>query len=290
MKFVIGAAQLGTNYGLFNKTKFNKKEFIKIEQKILKSKISFIDTAPSYGNSERLIGKSRLKKLNIITKIKIKNDDIKNIQKQINHSFSKSLSRLKLNKIYGLLIHDLNDLLGANGKEVLTNLKILKKKGLVKKIGISVYTSRDLDRILKFWTPDIVQLPLNLFDQRMLDSGWINRLNKRKIKIFVRSCFLQGMLIGNYKLLKLGKKNKELLIKFSDWCKKNNISRLRACLDFIRQFKAINFAVIGFDNLDQMNEIIDILKQKKKKIPKIFKCNDTKLIDPRKWNYNLKIF
>ena len=51
MKLVIGSAQLGMNYGLFNNKKIDHKEFKKIENLVLKSKINFIDTAISYGDS-----------------------------------------------------------------------------------------------------------------------------------------------------------------------------------------------------------------------------------------------
>ena len=78
MKLVIGSAQLGINYGLFDNKKIDHKEFKKIEKLVLKSKINFIDTAISYGDSENIIGRSKLKNLNIITKIKLPSK--KNIQ------------------------------------------------------------------------------------------------------------------------------------------------------------------------------------------------------------------
>ena len=71
MKLVIGTAQLGMNYGVFNNKKVNPKDFRKIQRLVLKSKIHFIDTAPSYGDSEKIIGNSKLRNLNIITKIRI---------------------------------------------------------------------------------------------------------------------------------------------------------------------------------------------------------------------------
>jgi aryl-alcohol dehydrogenase-like predicted oxidoreductase len=81
MKLVIGSAQLGMNYGLFNNKKISAKEFKKIEKLVLKSKINFIDTAASYGDSENIIGNSKLRNLHIITKIRLpkkKNIYIKN--------------------------------------------------------------------------------------------------------------------------------------------------------------------------------------------------------------------
>ena len=97
MKLVIGSAQLGMNYGLFNNKKINRKEFKKIEKLVLRSNINFIDTATGYGNSENIIGNSRLKKLHIITKIKLPRK--KNIH--IRNWVSKEISRLLIiNLIY----------------------------------------------------------------------------------------------------------------------------------------------------------------------------------------------
>ena len=161
MKLVIGSAQLGMNYGLFNNKKISLKEFKKIEKLVLKSKINFIDTATSYGGSESIIGNSKLKKLNIITKIRLpaeKNIYIKNwALKEI----SKSLSKLKIKKIYGVLIHNYKDLLGKYGKNFLLSLQELKRKKIIKKIGISAYDPLEIKKILKFWKPDLIQIPLN---------------------------------------------------------------------------------------------------------------------------------
>ena len=119
MKLVIGSAQLGMNYGLFNNKKINFKEFKKIEKLVLKSKINFIDTATSYGDSEKIIGNSRLKKLHIITKIKLPNKKSIDVKNWLLREISKSLSKLKTKKIYGILIHNYRDLLGKYGKKYL---------------------------------------------------------------------------------------------------------------------------------------------------------------------------
>ena len=57
MKLVIGSAQMGMPYGLFNKKKIRSSEIVKISKLAKKSKINFIDTAIGYGDSEKIIGK-----------------------------------------------------------------------------------------------------------------------------------------------------------------------------------------------------------------------------------------
>ena len=130
MKLVIGSAQLGMKYGLFNNKPISRKEFKKIEKLVFKSNINFIDTAISYCDSENIIGNSKLKNLNIITKIKLPEKKDIYIKDWVSKEISKSLNRLKIKNIYGVLIHDYRDLLGKHGKIYLLSLQELKKKKL----------------------------------------------------------------------------------------------------------------------------------------------------------------
>ena len=228
MKLVMGSAQLGMNYGLFNNKKISRKEFKKIEKLVINSKIKFIDTAIRYGESENIIGSSKLKNLNIITKIKIPNKKNIHIKNWALKEISKSLIKLKINKIYGVLIHDYKDLLGKHGKNYLLSLQELKRKKIIKKIGISVYEPQEIKKIWKFWKPDLIQVPLNPLDNRILDSGWVDILKKFKVKIFARSVFLQGLLINENRSLRINKNEKIILNKFRNWCYKNNVSLLQA--------------------------------------------------------------
>jgi aryl-alcohol dehydrogenase-like predicted oxidoreductase len=284
MKLVIGSAQLGMNYGLFHNRKINHKEFKKIEKIILKSKINFIDTAISYGDSENIIGSSKLKNLHIITKIKLPSKKNIQVRDWTLKEISKSLYKLKIKKIYGVLIHDYKDLLGKFGKDYLLSLQELKKKKIIKKIGISIYDSHEIQKIWKFWKPDLIQVPFNPLDNRILDSGWVDVFRKFKVKIFARSVFLQGLLINEDNSFIVNKNYLILLNKFKNWCYKNNISLLQACIHFVKQFKKIDYLVVGFNNYNQLKEIIDVFKNKQIIIPRNFSTNKKNLIDPRKWN------
>lgn len=285
MKIVLGAAQIGMNYGLFNNKKISKSQFKKIEKKIFSSGyIKYIDTANTYGKSEKIIGSSKLKNLKIITKVSLPKKKIKDVEIFIGKKIKKTLNNLNKKKIYGILFHNSNDLLKSEGKLLLKYLLVLKKKKIIKKIGISIYSPLELNKIWKFWKPDIVQAPLNILDNRIINSGWINILVKNKVKIFARSCFLKGLLLSDYNKLKISKSSKFLLNKFNNWCLANNISKVKACLDFVRQFTKIEFVVLGFNNYNQLLEVINIFKEKRKKIPRKFSSNNLSLIDPRKWN------
>ena len=95
---------------------------------------------------------------------------------------------------------------------------------------------------------------------------------------------MQGLLINEDSFLRISKSHKVILNKFRNWCYKNNISLLQACLHFIKQFKKIDYLVVGFNNYNQLKEIVDVFKKKLIIIPKKFSTNKINLIDPRKWN------
>ena len=59
---------------------------------------------------------------------------------------------------------------------------------------------------------------------------------------------------------KINKNYKIILNKFRNLCYNNNISLLQACLHFIKQFKKIDYLVVGFEDCNQLREIINDFK------------------------------
>ena len=74
-------------------------------------------------------------------------------------------------------------------------LRIAQDKGYVENIGFSIYAPEILDDLTKALWPDIIQAPLNVFDQRISLSGWLDRLVDGGVEIHTRSAFLQGLLL-----------------------------------------------------------------------------------------------
>ena len=100
------------------------------------------------------------------------------------------MAKNSIKKIYAILIHDpVLPLYQKKWKIIHKELKKFKKKGLINKIGISVYNRYELDNILKIFTPDIVQFPLNVFDQSFNDKNYLKSLKQKKIELHARSIF-----------------------------------------------------------------------------------------------------
>ena len=285
-KIIIGSANVNVSYGL-KKNKISGNKFKKLLNFAKTKKLRIIDTSPSYGDAEKVIG-SINKNFQIITKktkisFSIKN---KNIEKWILNKLNSSQNNLKLKKIHGILIQDAKTLLTHRGKKIYYIIKKLKKLGIIKKIGISIYDFRILTKIIEKFKIDFIQAPFNILDQRLLHNKLNLKIKKKGIKIHARSIFLQGLLTE--KNIKLPKKNsaelKKILSQWNDWTKKNNIDPLHACLEFILINKNIDKFVIGFNNLDQLKQVVNYKKKNINFSNFRIKIKNPNILDPRKWN------
>ena len=235
----------------------------------------------NYGESEKIIGNLKINK-KVITKIKLPKKKPKDLKKWFEEKLKKSLKKLKVKSLYGLLIHDTSDILGKN-KEFLNILLDCQKKRLISKLGVSVYEVVEIKDILKFWKPEIIQMPVNIFDHRFLNKNFLYKLKKLNIELHARSCFLQGVLLE--KKIRIGNfKSKEIFSAFSNWCQKKKLSKLEACIHFVKKISQIDYLIVGFDNSSHLKEIISSFNKKLIFVPDDFKSNEKNLIDPRKWN------
>ena len=285
-KISIGSVQFGLDYGINNKKGIMPVQEIKsILEYSYNLGIRNIDTASVYGKSQQVLGKCDISKWNITTKISpIKKKE--NISENIYSEISKSLDYLKIDSVFSVLVHDSMQLLDPDlGNDIFRALELIKKKGLTKKIGISIYDPILLNKIInKYKTIDIVQAPLNILDRRLFLSGWINKLKKLDIEIQVRSIFLQGLLLMSYED-QVSKFSKwiHLWEIWNNWLSRSNISSLEACLNYASSIKQIDNIIIGIDSLDQLKQIVAIKSDNNFNFPNNFYSNDTKLINPSLW-------
>ena len=284
-KIIVGSANFNQKYGV-KKNFIKKNEIKKLFNLAAKNKIKVIDTSPLYKESEKIIGQINNNRFKVISKIpkKPKNIKKKEIVDWLKKSAINSLANLKIKKFECLLLQDANSLLSKNGKEIYKGMRSIKKSEITSKIGISIYDFKTLGQIINRFKFDLVQAPLNIFDQRLIETGWLNKLKKRKIEVHVRSIFLQGiLLLGRDQLPKKIKKFDRDWIKWENWLKLKNLKALQACSLFIFNQNKLDGVVIGFNNQNQLNQILKI--QKMKNFVSEFDLNikNNKLKDPRKW-------
>ena len=278
-KICIGTAQFGSKYGITNKTGKTKISEAKKILKLAKSnKISFDDTAETYGRSQKIIGTARFVKPKIITKIRLFS------LKKTEISINKSIKDLNVNSLYALLIHNPQKLLAKDGKIIFSKLKEFKKKKLIKKIGVSEYSVERLKRIISKFDIDIVSFPYNPFDQRLVTTGLLKNLRRKNIEVHVRSIFLQGLLLANVEDIpkKLKRWNK-VLNHFENLSQKYSISKIKICLDTAFSLTGVSKITLGVQNKFQLEQILYYLKKTKiQKRTFDYKYNK-KLSNPLSW-------
>ena len=284
-KLSIGTAQLGGTYGITNKSgKISFSEAKIIFRNAYKRGINNLDTAVAYGESEYLLGKIGVKNWNVTTKLPSIPKHCSNLEHWVNNIFQNSLNHLKLKKINALLLHNPNDLLESDSQELYRIIQSLKEKKLINKFGVSLYETEKINPMLSRFKIDIIQVPFNIIDRRILKNEFIDYIKDKKIEIHTRSTFLQGLLLMNsYERHSKFDKWKNIWNKFDEWTKDLKISPLQACLGYVLSFPQIDKIIVGLDNNLQLLQIFEVNKPIVD-VPQSISSSNIQLIDPSKWN------
>jgi aryl-alcohol dehydrogenase-like predicted oxidoreductase len=115
--------------------------------------------------------------------------------KYLNNAIRQSLHKLQISKLYGYMVHHADDLIGPQGPQIASALHQLKEQGLVDKVGVSIYKKEQLDAITAFFIPDLIQVPINVMDQRLIKNGTLKKMKDLGVEIHARSVYLQGLLL-----------------------------------------------------------------------------------------------
>lgn len=194
----LGTVQLGMNYGIANTDgKPSEEKSFSILRSALSGGVTSLDTARAYGDSEQVIGRF-LKTWKgavpaIITKIpKLQGSTPKELEKFATESVEQSLKDLGVNKVEAVMLHGAQDPV-IHGKACADAVKALLDHGYTDRVGVSVYTAGDIEGMLPYEVFSVTQVPMSIFDQRLIAGGSVDRLKERDYSVFVRSVFLQGL-------------------------------------------------------------------------------------------------
>ena len=281
-RLVLGCARFSGKYGVNSRKDIGFTELRKIFVKNKKF-IKEIDTAITYENANKKLSKIPLNKSRVSSKIpkldlSEKTYETKIIKKVKNHA-----KHLNIRKFEVLYLHEPKQILKKSGWKVIKVLKKFKRLKLTRKIGITVYTPKELKNMIKKFKPDVVQIPINILDRRFLKGELLKFLKKKNIKIYVRSIFLQGLLVKNFsKLPGYFNKWKKIFISLEKWSDKKRLSKVETCLSICKLLPKKSKIVFGVENDIQFKDFLKSIKIQSFPPKKIF-SNHEKLINPSKW-------
>lgn len=280
----IGTLQFGLKYGIANKEgKVKSSEIKKIKNLAQNNLINVIDTANVYGDSEKRLGKLDFSKFKLVSKLPVSNPPKNRFEWAFN-STKKSLRNLNVDKIYCMHVHNTKYLLDKKGDQIYNGLKKAKENGLIKKIGVSIYTVQELKRIISKYEIDLVLIPFNIFDQRTLKSNILKDLKSKNVEIHTRTTFLQGLLLlERNEVPNKFIKYKKYFDNFDKLQKKLNMSKFEICLKYALSNKYIDKVIVGIDNSKQFKMLIKSAGYLKTKINSVDASKEINLINPSKW-------
>jgi aryl-alcohol dehydrogenase-like predicted oxidoreductase len=276
---VLGSANFGhEKYGIKNYKKNSFKKITSLINFAKKNGIKKLDTSLEYKGVYDNLSKVNLTGIKVSSKFilrKYKDDCIESFK----NDFLISLKKLRIKKYDNFFFHNANDL---NKKKTVNKiikiLKNFKRKKLINKIGISLNSPEEFKKIKKKFKPDIVQIPFNLFDRRILNKKLFSQF--KGIEIQVRSIFLQGLLL--MKPQERGNKDHKILQSFDNWIISNKIERYKVCINFINSYNFYKTCVIGVNSKQEITKFINN-NTRLKIFPNKLLSKNLNLIEPRKW-------
>ena len=256
----LGTDQLGMNYGIANQDgKPDEEKSFSILRTALENGVTSLDTARAYGDSELVIGRF-LKQWQgevpaIITKVrKLQGETPKELEQFVTESVEQSLDRLGVNKLDAVMLHGAQDPI-IHGKACADAMKALLDHGYTDKVGVSVYTAEDIEGMLPYDIFSVTQVPMSIFDQRLIADGSIAKLQERDYTVFVRSVFLQGLFfldpdkIDDPILVEHAVPKIRLLRQIAE---ANNMTVAQLAIAFMRDCGGTTSLVLGADTPEQV--------------------------------------
>ena len=293
MRIALGTVQFGVNYGISNKAgKTSQTEVGAILTAAENNGIRVIDTAALYGDSEAVLGESLLQRpgFKIVTKTPqfskqvLDESDAQHLEDML-HS---SLAQLGAASVYGLLIHRAEDLLLPGGELLVNRLLKLKQNGLVSKVGVSAYSGSQIDQVMERFQIDLVQLPINVLDQRLLQSGHLQKLKSVGVEIHARSTFLQGLLLMELQnvpeYFDVIRKNLE---SYHCFIRARGLTPIQAALGFVLGLQEIDQVICGVNNVLQLVEICEAAQVEvdSNELAE-FAIEDESIVNPALWQFD----
>jgi len=251
-KLGLGTVQFGLKYGISNTSgKTPSEEVNKIIDFARQSHIKYLDTASAYGDSEEALGKCGIEDYRVVSKFMPVGYKNQTISSQLNES----LDKLGLKSVYGYLAHRPETLLEE--PQQWEELLLLKNTEKITKIGFSLNKKSELEQLLAAdMTPDIVQVPFNVFDSRFQEQ--LKELKEKGCDVHSRSAFLQGLFFVPADSLEAFFDPVKEIIRSLQSTYGNELPG--ALLNYVLQKDFIDVVILGVENLDQLKDNIENIR------------------------------
>jgi len=294
MKYSLGTVQFGTNYGIEGNCKPRYESAEEMLSFAIDKGINCFDTASAYGDSEDVLGRflngrNDLNLLKIVSKLHpyAFDDQPKEQWPDIALENAKdSLTRLHIQSFEAYLFHKSQSIFDIDAVNALIEVK---NSGLAKRIGVSIYTPEEAIKALDYKEVGAIQVPYNVFDQRLDRFHFFERAKDQNVIIFARSSLLQGLAtMAPEHLPERVCFAKNYVVNYRKICTKYSIGVVEAAIGYVSSNPNIDYIVFGVDNIEQMQDYISFRGRKLpddmiRDLKEAFAEVDEKLVNPSLW-------
>ena len=283
-KFILGTANFNGNYGIAQKKNLELAQIDEILSFAQANNLNHFDTANSYGNSQKILGRLLEYSNPVQIDSKIGNQECGTVE-SILESVQKSLSELKIDKLSTLYLHDANSLLGDNKSSTKNGLTKILEMGLADHIGVSVYTLNDLLECKKeLIVLSRFQVPENICDRRLSQSEEMLELARDNNVINIRSIFLQGLLLMPVEAIpKSLSESRKSINDLELYAKKEAVDRIDLCIAYAKSISWASKIVVGVESITQLRAILDSNYKLSSEWERNVSRASEAIADPRKW-------
>lgn len=292
----LGTAALGADYGLGPAGRTDARppeaEARAVLERALAAGITLFDTAPAYGEAERLVGDVVGDAAGICVATKVTLPPAAEVHRysiadELAFSVEASVRRLRRRRLDVVQVHNATAE-AARDPAVLDALATLQTRGLCRFLGASVYGTVAAEAILDAACFDVVQVAYNLLDQRMANTV-LPRAHAVGVSVLVRSALLKGVLSRRAawlprELHPLG----EAAVRARDALHVTWDSLPAVAMRFCLSHPAVGAVLIGASHRDELELALRAasagpLTPDEQSIARTVALDDPALVDPRLW-------
>jgi aryl-alcohol dehydrogenase-like predicted oxidoreductase len=255
-RITLGSVQLGIRYGIANTSgQPTEAEAFRILDRAVELGISTIDTARNYGAAEKLIRKWLVNRkpagVRVVTKVpKIPTGSNAERKQFVRGQIAASQAALGIEPLALVLTHEETDLLDP---AVVEEFQSALAGGLIEGFGASVYDVAVAEQIIATTPIAALQVPANIADRRFEQAGVFSAASALGIAVFVRSVFLQGILLMTPERLPDHLQAfAPLLVALADAALQSGRSVSELLITSIHEVAGVTSLVLGVDTASQL--------------------------------------
>ena len=295
-RICLGTAQIGLNYGAANVSgRPSDAACDRLLSRSIELGLLRWDTAPVYGDAETRIGSflrrcRRRDEVRVISKLSSPPEDLRETEllRWLASEIDTSLRALGIERLEAWLVHE-PELLSRYGDALWDAMSAQVDRGVVRRIGASVYNVEEVHQALCQSDCGAVQISLNLLDSRFPQSGVLDQCQRRDLAVYARSALLQGVLTMRPDELPTGLTHlKRPLEQLRNVLEQFGVQPLDVALPHVLSHAQVDYVVIGVDGVSQLEDNLSraampMPAELASQLRRVFSDLTAQQLEPRKW-------